>query len=534
MQADFLDLPPLPADLQLEDAAISCFAAILDDASRPDETLGPQLTLLEFVEQAWDVLFPAEPFIGNWHIDAICGHLQAVTAGHIAKLLINVPPSSSKSLLVSVFWPAWEWTRKPSTKYLCASYDQQLSTRDNLHLRNLIESQWYQMNWPHVRLAHDQNQKTRYNTTAGGWRIGTSVGGRATGEHPSRKILDDPHNVKKSLSKVDRDTVINWFKLTLSTRGYALGAATVVIMQRLHEEDLSGWLLSHQPDQWVHLMLPMRYEPERHCETLSYVGADRVMAEDGTETLVFRDPVAWHDPRTVKGELLWPAFMDALKVKTMTLDLGPYGDAGQNQQRPSPEGGGMFLREWFNHFVTGLPSDSQIVARCRAWDCAATDGDGDWTVGLLMSLDQRGRVFVEHVTRGQWGPMAFEGPGGIFQAASRMDPPGTRIREEEEGGSSGKKVIAAHALMLAGYDFLGVRSTGDKATRAKPFRTQCAVGNVYLVQGAWNLQFIDELCSFREDGSDQVDDQVDAASLAYNEIALQVVAYPSTMAISGW
>lgn len=531
MLQEFFDLPP---DLPLEDAALKFFADTLEDASRADDDpQGPQLTLLEFVEQAWDVLFPAEPFISNWHITAICGHLQAVTAGEIQKLLINVPPGCMKSLLVSVFWPAWEWTRKPSVKYLCASYDQQLSTRDNLNVRNLIGSEWYQHNWPHVQLAHDQNQKTRFNTTRGGWRIGTSVGGRATGEHPTRKIIDDPHHVKNAGSKLDREAVISWFRTTLSTRGHALGAATVVIMQRLHEEDLSGWILSHQPEQWVHLMLPMRYEPERHCETTSFVGA---VSSDtaGTQTLTFAAPSAWSDPRTVKGELLWPSFLDAKKVATTTIDLGPYGDAGQNQQRPSPEGGGMFLREWFTKFVTGLPADSRVVARCRSWDCAATEGAGDWTAGVLMSLDHRGRVFVEHVTRGQWGPREFEGPDGIFLAASKMDPPGTRIREEEEGGSSGKKVTAAHAIMLHGYDYLGVRSTGDKATRAKPFRTQCAVGNVYLVQGAWNALYVDELCSFRDDGSDQVDDQVDGSSGAYNEIALHVVQHASTMAISGW
>lgn len=486
------DLPSLPLALNLHDAALQFFADTLEDASH-DAPIGPQLTLLEFVEQAWMVLFPAEPFVSNWHIDAICGHLQAVTSGHIKKLLINVPPGCMKSLLVSVFWPAWEWTRQPSVKYLCASYDQQLSTRDNLNVRNLIESQWYQTHWPQVQLAHDQNQKTRFNTTAGGWRIGTSVGGRATGEHPTRKIIDDPHHVKNAGSKVDRESVINWFRTTLSTRGHALGAATVVIMQRLHEEDLSGWILSHQADQWVHLMLPMRYEPARHCETTAYVVALPTTTA-GEPTIEFSQPMHWSDPRTEKGELLWPEFLDAKKVATTAIDLGAYGDAGQNQQRPSPEGGGMFLREWFTRIVPAIPTDAKIAARCRGWDCAATAGGGDWTVGLLMSITTDGRVYVEHVTRGQWGPAEFEGPFGIFQATTRMDPPWTRVREEEEGGSSGKKVIAAHAQMLNGYDFLGVRSTGDKATRAKPFRTQCAVGNVSLIAGAWNVAYVDELC----------------------------------------
>lgn len=531
---DSLALPVMPSVPTLEDAALRFFMDTLEGTVDP--IVGPALTLSEFVEQAWPVLFPSEPFIWNWHIDAVCGHLQAVSAGTIQKLLINIPPGTMKSLLVSVLWPSWEWTRKPSLRYLCASYDQQLSIRDNVQVRNLVTSDWYQHNWPHVQLADDQNQKTRFNTTKQGGRIGTSVGGRATGEHPHRKIVDDPHNVKKSGSKMDRDGVINWFKTTLSTRGYALNAATVVIMQRLHEDDLSGWILSHQADQWTHLMLPMRYEPERHCATTAYVDAEHTTDEDGKPAVTFSPPHAWSDPRTVKGELLWPAFLDQQKVTQTALDLGPYGDAGQNQQRPSPEGGGMFLREWFpsTRIVLAIPQDAVVVARCRGWDCAATEGGGDWTAGIRVALTSTGQVYIEHVLRGQWGPASFEGPNGIFVSTIRMDPVWTRQREEEEGGSSGKKVVAAHALLLHGYDYLGVRSTGDKATRAKPFRTQCATGNVWLVQGNWNAGWIDELCSFRDDGSDQVDDQVDATSCAYNEIALNANQMPRHMQVRGW
>lgn len=534
MLPDLIDLPALSSELPLDLAAWKLFADGLEDTTRDDEVIGPQLTLMEFVEQAWSVLFPAEPFVNNWHIDAICGHLQAVTAGVTQRLLINVPPGTSKTLIVAAFWPAWEWTRDSSVKYLCASYDQQTSTDANLHVRNLIASEWYRTNWPNLRLAHDQNQKMRFNTSGGGYRVGTSIGGRATGMHPLRKIVDDPHTVTKSSSALDRETVVNWFKLTLSSRGAGIGATTVVIMQRVHQDDLSGWILANEPDEWVHLMLPMRYEPERQCITHSYVDTVKSLDDEGKEILTFSAPREWHDPRTVKNELLWPAFFTPKKVNDLAARMGPYGVAGQFQQRPSPAGGGMFLDEWFTHIVTGLPSDAHIVARCRYWDCAATDGGGDFTVGLLMAMDTRGRIYIEHVKRGQWGPIEFEGLDGIFQAMAKMDPPGTRIREEEEGGSSGKKVIAAHAQLLHGYDYLGIRSTGDKATRAKPFRTQCAVGNVYLVQGPWNAAFVDELTSFRDDGSDQVDDQVDGASGAYNEIALNVQGQVGTLAIYGW
>ena len=214
-------------------------------------------SLREFARAAWSELEPDTPLRWNWHLTAICDHLEAVSRGQIRNLLVNIPPGCMKSMLVSVLWPAWEWATHPELRYLCASYDQALSVRDNRRVRDLVLSPWYQARWPHVQLREDQNQKTRFDTTAGGWRIGTSVGGRATGEHPHRKIVDDPHTPSQSLSELERAEVRHWFDNTLSTRGVALGAATVVIMQRLHEQDLSGHILDG--GGFVHLCLPMRW-----------------------------------------------------------------------------------------------------------------------------------------------------------------------------------------------------------------------------------------------------------------------------------
>lgn len=525
-----LSVLALPPSVNLREKALRLMVDRLDASTRDE---GPKLTLREFVEQAWPILRPGEAFVGNWHIDVICEHLQGVTAGHITHLLINVPPGTMKSLLVNVFWPAWEWTLDPSLKYLTASYDQELSTRNNADMRTIVESEWYQRNWPHVQMKDDQNQKTRYETTRAGWRIGTSVGGKGTGWHPNRKIVDDPHNVKKSASKTDRETVINWFTKTLANRGYALGAATVVIMQRLHEEDVSGWILKNQADTYVHLMLPMRFEPDRQCSTFGSCTATVATDTAGHQTLTFGAPQQWTDPRTQKGELLWPHFLTPTIVASTARTLGTYGDAGQNQQRPTPEEGGMFKLQWFTKRVDAVPADAHILARALGIDCAATEGGGDHSAFVQMCITTDGRVFVERVTRGQWGPQSFEGPGGMFHLTCTSAPAWTRIREEEEGGSSGKKVTAAHAQLLMGYDYQGVRSTGDKATRARPFAAQCAVGNVYLVNGPWVDAYVDELTHFRPDGSDQVDDQVDASATAFNEIALNNLV-AGTMPIEGY
>src|SRR5205807_1981113 len=134
----------------------------------------------------------------NWHLEVLTSHLEAISRGELQDLLINVPPGFMKSLTVSVFWPAWEWTWLPWTRWLFTSYDGQLSIRDALKTRRLIESEWYQQRWGHVfKLTSDQNQKTRFENNRTGWRIASSINGLATGEHAHRRVADDPHKVRQ-------------------------------------------------------------------------------------------------------------------------------------------------------------------------------------------------------------------------------------------------------------------------------------------------------------------------------------------------
>ena len=200
----------------------------------------------EFVAQAWHVLEPATPFVKGLHMEAICQHLQAVTEGRIGNLIINVPPGHAKSLLTAVFWPAWVWIDNPQTRWLFASYSAQLSVRDSLKCRRLIESEWYQQRWGHrYQLTSDQNQKHRFENDRTGYRIATSVGGSATGERADVVVVDDPHSVDQAESDAERRTAVEWFNGTMSTRlnDFTRGHK-VVIQQRLHEADLTGDLLA--------------------------------------------------------------------------------------------------------------------------------------------------------------------------------------------------------------------------------------------------------------------------------------------------
>lgn len=447
-----------------------------------------KLTLHGFVQRFWHLVEPDRPFIDNWHIQALCLVLEGVTRGDHPRVIINVPPGTMKSLLVNVFWPSWEWSKNAAWRHFSASYGAHLSIRDNLRVRDLIKSAEFMELFPEVQIKEDRNNKMRFDTTKGGWRIASSVYGVGTGEHPDRIVIDDPLTAQQARSDLERQAANDWFDRTLSTRGVIRGARVVVVMQRLHEEDLSGHLLAK--GGFLHVCFPMEYELTN--------------AKDENWR---PDP---RDPRTHPGELLWPKLFPGPVVRALARDLGPYGAAGQLQQRPAPEGGGLFKRDWFKT-VDVAPV---VARRVRGWDTAATADGGDWTVGVRIAYALDGRVYIEDVVRGQWSP---SGVDNVMLMTAESDGAKVAQREEKEGGSAGKAVIQARSKLLNKFDYAGVQATGDKVTRSKPYRSQVEAGNVYLVKGAWNKDYLDELCDFPVG---KHDDQVDGSSCGYNQLVI--------------
>lgn len=452
-------------------------------AKRERDELRP---LKGFVQRAWETVEPGVDLRWNWHLDAICDDLERVTRGELRDVIFNVPPGTMKSYVVSVFWPCWEWMENPTLKYLCASYGQHLSTRDNLNVLKVVKSAWYRRACG-LQLSDEQNAKGYFQTKEGGWRLGTSVGGVGTGEHPDRKIIDDPITADQARSVAERSAANSWLDQTMSTRGVARGAATIMIMQRLDQDDPTAHLVAK--GGYKHVVFPMRYEPGR---------ADA-------------DP---RDPRKARGELLWPELFPEVKVRQLEISLGQYGTAGQLQQRPAPEGGGIFKREWFR-VIDALPlgpdGRPQTWRSVRGWDTASVEGGGDWTCGAKIS--QCGQTFVvEDVIRGQWGPGKVD---DVLHSAATLDGKACRVREEKEGGSAGATVIAARRKRLVGFDYAGIPLSGSKVVRSGPFRAQCEGGNVLLLRGLWNEAYIEELINFP---TGLHDDQVDASSAAFNEL----------------
>ena len=480
-------------------------------------------SLVDFIGAFWRYVEPAE-FQKNWHIDAICEHLEAAADQQIDRLLINMPPRHMKSLCANVFYPAWLWAqdpnpdkdpkytfqirrnswRGPGVKLMHLSYDGQLATRDGVKCRQIIASEPYQRLWgKRFTLRPDQNQKTRFENSSGGCRISTSEGGLITGEGGDIIIFDDPHNVRDigGASDVARENTLRFWDESLPSRLNDQDSGVfIVIMQRVHERDLSGHIMAREQG-WTHLCLPAEYEakhPFPICTSVIHKSTGKI----------------WADPRK-DGEPLWPERFSSDALYRMAKDetMSSHMAAGQLQQRPSARDGGMFKRAWFANPAKFV--DLEQLQLVRAWDLAWTadaKSDPDFSVGVLMGIDYRTRaLYVIDVIRERLSPANLE---RRIVSASIVDGEQCTIRIPKDPGAGG--FYARYlASKLQGRSINIEPEQKSKEARAAPFASQCEIGMVKLLEGPWNQGFIDELCAFPNGAHD---DQVDAATAAFRAL----------------
>lgn len=458
-------------------------------------------SLREFVRQAWHVVEPANVYVPGWHLDAITEHLEAVTRGQIRNLLINLPPRHMKSLAVAVFWPCWEWIDHPERRWLFASYAATLSIRDSLKCRRLIESAWYQSNWgDRFRLTSDQNTKGRFENDKSGYRLATSVSGSATGEGGDRIVVDDPHNVNEGESDTVRHSVLDWWDMVMSTRlNDPKTGVRVVIMQRVHGDDLSGHVLAQ--GGYDHLCLPAEYE-EGHSIITS---------------------IGWSDPRIVEGELLWPERFGQAEIEALKQSMGSYAVAGQLQQRPAPAEGGIFKRHWWRYWkprgislpavavrypsgeiqhVQAVDLPAQFEALGQTWDMAFKDlASSDFVVGQVWGKKSADRYLLDQTKE------RLDFPGTLRAVRSlteRWPAAALKLVEDKANGSA---VIATLKHEISGL--VPVNPEGGKEARASAISPQVESGNVFLPHPAlkhWVPGFIEECAAFPNAKND---DQVD-------------------------
>ena len=435
-------------------------------------------SLHAFVVAAWHILEPASPFLDGWHIRAICQHLEAVTRGEIKRLIINMPPRHGKSLLVSVFWPAWVWTTRPASRWIFSSYAQSLSSRDARKFRRLISSPWYRETFGAAlfSLNGDQNTKLEIENDRTGHRIATSVGASGTGKGGEVVAVDDPHKVGEAESRAKREAVVQWWREEMSTRGDSSASARVLVQQRVHVEDLTGVMLASAED-WVLLRLPARFEGDKTPNAIGFV-----------------------DPRTDLGELLWPAGCPASRLDELEAALGsPYAIAGQLQQRPAPRGGGLIKDTWLTRYTTPPPLEAIVIS--ADFSHGSTKSGASYHVFAAFGLSGKHSYLLD-VERFRAGfPEALT---RFKSFCNRWPAADLKLVENKAAGRSINQSFDLH-----GIDGIWPVEPPqkDKVARLEDETPYLAAGYLHVPEVAdWIVDFVFEATNFPRAGSD---DQVD-------------------------
>lgn len=319
------------------------------------ERLSGPGSFIRFVKAAWPVIKSEVSYSHNWHIDAIGEHLEAVTAGEIKRLQVWVPPVSMKSLLVSVLWPAWEWTFRPGIRYWGASYETRLAMRLSAMSRDLVLTDWYQQRWgENFQVIRDAEHY--WGNNRGGTRLATSPESTGTGEHGDRILIDDPLSAQKAdaISRTNLNFVNEvWYDGTVATRGTNPEHARIIIMQRLHENDLAAHVLTLE--DWTVLALPERFWP---THPYAWRGSRTDIESEGST-------IGSGDPRMVEGDLLWPEQRPAAVSDAIANSL-KHRAAGQQQQWPAPKEGQILKRHWWRFYDPEIMLDAKRRPHCSA------------------------------------------------------------------------------------------------------------------------------------------------------------------------
>lgn len=457
----------------------------------------------EFVKMAWKVIEPGTPLRWGWHLDAMCAHLEAISRGQLKpRLIINVPPGSSKSTIVTVLWQAYEWgpLGKRHHRFVTTSYDLINVKRDTGKTLDVVRSRWFRQLWPEIELKTEGVLSfSNYDT---GSRLGVAFKS-ITGKRGDRLVVDDPHSILGAESETEREKWVTMFiEGGLNRTNDWETSAIVVVMQRLHEGDLTGALLARDYG-FIHLMIPMEFEPARRCTTALKVDDGKGGRKN------------WTDPRSYDGEIMDPVRVPPAAIADLKKS-GEYMWNGQYQQRPAPREGGMFKVEKLE-IVDHCPAGGQT---CAGWDFAGSKRKkSPYSVRVLMTRIG-GDIYVRHVERRQTNPTDLNRMLAEVSADDRNAVPNVLISIPQDPAQAGKYQKWAFSELLIGYNFKATPETGDKETRAEPFAASVGAERVHLVRygdwQTWHPLYIEEMRNFP---GATLKDQIDASSRAFGELA---------------
>lgn len=427
------------------------------------------------------------PWMRAQHHAPLAAALDRVFRGECKRLVINMPPRYSKTEMAVVNWISWCLGKVPDSEFIHVSYAAPLALNNSANTRELVQHEVYGEIFPEVELRRDSSAKGDWRTTRGGVVYATGAEGTVTGFGAGKArpgfggaiVIDDPHKPGEADSDKVRQGVIDWFNNTLQSRVNSADTPIIVIMQRLHEQDLAGWLLGRNPGE--------EPRPGGNGEVWEHV-CFKALSDD--------------------GDALWPekhSREDLLRMKAAM----PYVFSGQYQQRPSPAEGGL-IKAGNIEIVDALPTGLHFV---RGWDLAGTEEKmkrGDYTVGAKLARHSDGVIYIADVVRGRMGPEEVEATIGN---TGRMD----RFLQSipQDPGQAGKAQVMHLGKRLFGVPTQFSLESGDKATRAAGFAAQVNAGNVKMLRAPWNEALLAE---FRMFPNGTYDDQVDACSRAFNAL----------------
>jgi predicted phage terminase large subunit-like protein len=430
-----------------------------------------------FLEKTFHTVSPGQIFHPNWHLDAIAYALQRVVRGETKRLIILVPPRNLKSIAASVALPAYLLGQDPAQRIICVSYSSDLANKHARDCRAVMMAPWYQAAFPRTRLDSAKNAEAEFATTQRGFRLSTSTGGTLTGRGGHILIVDDPLKPADAQSELRRQDCQQWYTNTLLSRlDDKVNGAIIVVMQRLHLDDLAGYLMAQ--GGWEVLELPAIAEAPQ----IIPVGPGRVH-------------------HRLIGEVLHPAREPLAVLNQLRAEMGSYDFSAQYQQAPVPSGGNMIRWEWFR--IVKDPPIREGSFLVQSWDTASTTSElADYSVGITARVDKTGDVFILDIVRGRWG---FPDLLREVQKAYDCHRPRSILVEDHGSGIGLIQTLRERRLPL-----IGVKPTGDKVMRMHPHTATLETGKVFVKAGApWIDDFRTEVLAFPHG---RHDDQVDALS----------------------
>jgi predicted phage terminase large subunit-like protein len=424
----------------------------------------------------------------NWHHDVITDRLSKCEAGQIRRLIINVPPRSGKSTQVSINFVARILGNNPAAQIICVTYSQDLSNCQARLCRQLMQSDFYRRTYPNTRISDDRNSVEEFVTTKNGYRLATSVGGQLTGRGAEYIIIDDSLKPGDSFSEARRNYVNEWFISTLLSRlNNKLTGRIIIVMQRLHEDDLVGHVLGL--DDWTILRFPAIAEEDE-----SYQVEYPIPGVKGGSMILGRK----------KGEALQPEREPLAFYESLRKQIGESHFQSQYQQNPAPSSGGLIDIRWFNRYsLHELPDRFDIVILSVDTAMKASEFN-DFNVMLTLGVKD-GRIYLLHVLRKRMGYPELK-KTLIEQTEIHH---ATHVLVEDRG--SGTPLI--QECTAEGFaKIIAINPVGEKEVRAEAGTSLMEAGRVYIPHEApWLDEFLHELSVFP---NGKYDDQVDGLSQA--------------------